>query len=331
VPAAIPLPHAAHVTVMNYNLDDGSDLVPLLTATSPAQIPAAASAVLAQVAASDPAARARALADQIAAAGPALVGVEEASVWSVNGAVKYDLLQDMVNDLNAMGQHYAVVATAPAFGGTLPDAEGNYVSLQDRNAILARTDLPPGELSLSNVQSGDFATYASFPVGGAGGPVLPAPRSWLSVDVKVENATFRFVTTHLESNVPQVAQAQADELLAGPAHTTLPVVIAADMNSTPDTGTYHDVRAAGFQDTWAAKHPGNPGYTWGSEDISGQHLSLNQRIDYLFTSGGIKTTRVRRVGIEPSARTPDGLYPSDHAGLVATLELPASAPPGASA
>src|SRR5262249_48319081 len=157
-----------------YNLDNGSDLVPLLTATSPAQIPGAVSAVLAQVQASDIPARAQVLAEEIAAARPELIGLQEASVWTVQPfgspapTATYDILGDMPGDLAARGQHYAVAVPAPAFAGALPDAAGELVALQDFNVILVRTDLPARQLTVSNPQEGLFATQASFQVGGTG-------------------------------------------------------------------------------------------------------------------------------------------------------------------
>jgi len=46
---------------------------------------------------------------------------------------------------------------------------------------------------------------------------------------------------------------------------------------------------------------------------------LSQRIDYVF-SRGLSPEETRLVGDKPNSRTPSGLWPSDHAGVVATLE-----------
>jgi len=54
---------------------------------------------------------------------------------------------------------------------------------------------------------------------------------WASVDVEVQGRSFRFVTTHLEPILTPFRQAQVNEILQGPANTTLPVVLVCDCNS----------------------------------------------------------------------------------------------------
>jgi len=139
VPSGAPLCPTAHhddVTVMTYNLHDGTDLTPLFTVQSPQQIPGAVSQVLAEVTASDIPARAVALAHVIEQAHPDLVGVQEAAVWSVNGAVRYDLLGDVVQALAHDGAHYRVASVAPEFGGQLPDAQGEIVGVNDSFGVV---------------------------------------------------------------------------------------------------------------------------------------------------------------------------------------------------
>ena len=77
VPSASHFGHPESVTVMTYNLNNGSDLIPLFSVQSPEQIPAAVSQVLAEVDSSNIPARAVALAHVIEAAHPDLVGVQE--------------------------------------------------------------------------------------------------------------------------------------------------------------------------------------------------------------------------------------------------------------
>jgi len=86
------------------------------------------------------------------------------------------------------------------------------------------------------------------------GPVT-VPHAWIAADVMALGKTFRFVTTHLETQ-PDVQAAQGTELVQGPAATFLPVVIAGDFNAAtaggPDrTQTYGNMIAAGFLDDWA--------------------------------------------------------------------------------
>jgi endonuclease/exonuclease/phosphatase family metal-dependent hydrolase len=317
------LSYGAGVSVMTYNLDEGTDFTALLNAPSPQAIPAAVSEVFGEVVSSNIPARALALARQIAVAHPDLAGLQEASEWTVNGQVRYDMLASVLQDLNLLHQHYGVVIEAPAFAGQAPDLAGDIIGFQDRNVILARTDLPHHELSLSNAQEGLFAARIIFPLGGPGGPVIAIVRSWAAVDVTDHGQQFRFVSTHLESGDPAVNLAQANEMLAGPANTPLPVVLSGDFNS-PANGTgnaFNLVIAAGFTDVWSSTHPDQPGFTASRQDLADPQPQETERIDFIFVRGGLSANRVRLVGNEPEDRTPSGLWPSDHNGVVATIHF----------
>ncbi len=52
------------------------------------------------------------------------------------------------------------------------------------------------------------------------------------MDVFTRGRTFRFVNAHLEENTAAAIQAaQAQELLAGPVQTMLPVILVGDLTS----------------------------------------------------------------------------------------------------
>jgi endonuclease/exonuclease/phosphatase family metal-dependent hydrolase len=148
---------------------------------------------------------------------------------------------------------------------------------------------------------------------------------WASVDAKIRGKTFRFVTTHLDPLSPLVRTAQADELLQGPAVTPLPVVMAGDFNTLPDEPPYLALLGAGFQDTWAAVHPLDQGYTCCQvppDSIVNPISALSSRVDYVFANGGFAITEEHLVGNTPAERTASGLWPTDHAGIVITLQYP---------
>jgi hypothetical protein len=48
-----------------------------------------------------------------------------------------------------------------------------------------------------------------------------------------------------------------------------------------------------------------------------------KRMDLILTRGGITATAAKLVNDKPSSRTSSGLWPSDHAGVVATLQIQA--------
>jgi hypothetical protein len=49
---------------------------------------------------------------------------------------------------------------------------------------------------------------------------------------------------------------------------------------------------------------------------------LDVRVDLVLVRGGLGIGSAVRVGEDPDDRTPSGLWPSDHAGVVAGLTLP---------
>ncbi len=316
----------AQVKVMQYNLDEGTDYQPILGVIlqggGAATIPAAVSATFDQVVQSDIPGRMKLVADEIAAGQPDLLGLQEVTTWSVNGVPRYDMLGLLLTDLAADGQHYGAVIKALEINSpiALPDAQGNSISFQDYNVILARTDLPPGFLRLSNPQEGTYAARLTLPLPGPDGPIpIPITRSWASVDVQMWGERFRFITTHLETFNATVNLAQAEELLAGPAHTSLRVILTGDFNATPDSPAYAAVSANGFQDAWTQTHPNDPGYTWGPTGETTR--DFDQRIDYVFADGGIQEQSATLVGTDPIFKTALGRYPSDHLGLLVTYDL----------
>lgn len=328
----------AQVTVMTQNLYIGFDIeqygAELIA--DPLRVFELTTVAYDQVIATDFASRAAAFARQVEATQPALIGLQEVALFRSGtfdgfGAphattVEFDFLQMALDALSARGLHYAAVATIenadaefPRIGGYdefgEPFAED--IRLTDRDVILARTDLPDSELQISNVQAASFANAASV-LG------VPLPRGWLSVDVQAGGLDFRLVSTHLD-NDPTLQLAQANELLGpgSPTDTPLDVVLLGDFNSRADgtgTPTYGELLAGGFADAWTMTHGNDPGYTWGHDaDLLNTDTTFTERIDLVLLSGNLRATHVDLVGEALADRTPAGLWPSDHAGVVATI------------
>jgi endonuclease/exonuclease/phosphatase family metal-dependent hydrolase len=139
------------------------------------------------------------------------------------------------------------------------------------------------------------------------------------------------VNTHLEPSHPGIQVAQAEELLAGPMDTPLPVVLIGDLNSAAggvgspspsDPPTYDNLIAAGFTDAWTATRGDRAGETWGhDEDLRNPEPHLSVRFDFILTRGDIAASTANLVGEKPGDRTPSGLWPSDHAGVWAVLHF----------
>jgi endonuclease/exonuclease/phosphatase family metal-dependent hydrolase len=258
------------------------------------------------VLASQPPLRMQGVADQIAARMPDIVSVEEASLLRnqspgdliVGGStpattVVFDYLQLLTDALAARGAHYQVVVTSQEIDIEMPmfnmqTRTIDDVRLTDREAILVRTDLPPGQVSVANPQHGNFSHVIQIP--GTGISVL---RGWCSVDVFIRGQNFHCVCAHLEQETaPSLQVLQAQELLSGPAASELPVVICGDFNTDPlhrdGSIAYDTMIAGGFEDAWAIANPANfaGGVTWGHDPfLADPDNAFDRSIDFVFYRG----------------------------------------------
>jgi hypothetical protein len=330
--------HHRDVDVLTYNIFLGGDLTPVLTASTQEEFVAAATTIYQQVIETDFPERARSIARSIDETDPALVGLQEVTLWRTDTPadgpatpatdVAFDFLDILLEALAERDLHYEPVSVVENFDGEAPTALGFDVRLTDHDVILARADLPGSQLKITNEQHANFEAVLEIP-----NPVLgtiAVLRGWNSVDVKVRGKSFRFINTHLEAFSPEAQVAQAQELLAGPAATSMPVVMVGDFNSHADgstTPTYGMLVAAGFTDAWTEARPDDPGNgcCWNSDLVTGV---LDHRIDLiLFRGGGFAATSADLLGEETSDLTPSGLHPSDHSGVFAELEF-GPGPPG---
>jgi hypothetical protein len=328
-----------NLTVMTYNVNEGTDFLQVLNATNATQFLLGVGDIVTQVQGTNPPERMQAVAAQILAAQPTLVSLQEVDQWYLGpfdpltgncGAMslEFDMLAELTAALAAQSGHYQVVLNVPEI--TLPATPGLILpstflcaAVTDNNVILARTDLNPRTFRLSNPQSGQFVAAVPFttPFG-----TVPITRSWASVDVQFNASNFRFIGTHLESFVPPIREAQGAELRAGPANTALPRIVAMDSNAQafplPQDPTYVDFIAAGYNDVWSEVFPSVPGLTCCQNESDNNPLSeLYQRIDVILTLGDIEGQSIGLFGADPSERTPDGLWPSDHAGVAAHVTV----------
>lgn len=322
--------------VMTYNANEGSDFLEVQQAQTANEFLLAVGQTIAQVRATDPPSRMQALAKQIIAASPVLVGVQELDQWStgpfsVSGCgattTEFDMVGELQNALTAQGAHYQVVAQAPqyAFPPIPGVTQSGFLCVQVVNyiAILARTDLDPSVFHWSNPQTGQYAAMLLFP---SPFGTLPLPRAWASVDGSFRGRSFRFITTHLESVVPAIRELQGSELRSGPANTAMPVVLAMDSNGQasplPQDPSYVDFTLAGYADVWSEIFPSALGFTCCQDQLDNNPSSkLYQRIDLILTLGPIEAQNIALFGATQASKTAGGLWPSDHAGVAAQLVL----------
>jgi endonuclease/exonuclease/phosphatase family metal-dependent hydrolase len=337
----VAIPAVAHadddssrrVTVMTRNLYVGSSFSHILEATDPVGFIQGATTFWANVQATNFPARAEALADEIAAERPDLVGLQEVSLFRTQvprdattpaTEVAQDRLQILLDALAARGLAYEVAASvtdfdaeAPVFGGPTGLID---VRLTDRDVVLVGADVPG--LRVTGSQSGNYdaRVVVASPVG-----PIPTPRGWNAVDARLGGERFRLVNTHLEpADQPLVQEAQARELVAGPLAGGRTTIALGDFNSAAGgstTASYGILRAAGFDDAWSELTRRRPGFTCCQAELLDNPLSqLHERVDLVLLGEGAKAKEARLVGEDPADRIA-GLWPSDHAGVVATVRL----------
>ena len=335
VAAAAPAQAGRQATVMTYNLYLGANLQPLFAAT-PATIAGLAQDVWNHVEQVDFRLRAQAIARQIDESDPEVVGLQEVALWERGAspaalAPVYDFQQILLGALAARGERYRAVSTSRNFQSPpVPLASGGVGRFTDRDVIIVRDGEPASVLKVSNPQAALFTARIPLP-----NPLLgnvEIVRGWASVDVKVRGKSFRFVDTHLEAFSADVRALQAVELAAILAPSPVPVVLVGDLNSRPTdvAGAYGILTGAlGLADAWVAVHGAAGGDTSGqTDDLDLPESRLDHRIDcVLYQPAAIEAVAAEVVGEEQADRTPPlpgapfGLWPSDHAGVVATLHL----------
>jgi hypothetical protein len=329
------------LTVMTWNLDFGTDLDPIVAATTELEFVTAVAAGFTQAQATDFPGRAKAWANEIERARPDLIGLQEAALWRTQTpadfsptpnatTVEADLVGLLLAELRSRGLKYEVVI---AQTGTDIEAPGLFptglvdVRLTHREVILARKS--PG-LKLTNAQGGQYAAYLTVPT--VIGVPVALPWAWASVDVTRHGRAFRFVTTHLDPISGIAQQLQANEFLAGPGATRLPIIWVGDFNSDAEgttitgvpsaTATYGSIIASGYADAWSARHPSDPGFTCcQATDLMNPISILTERVDLVLTRGPLHVGKATVVGDATSDQLSSGLWPSDHAGVVVTLDL----------
>jgi hypothetical protein len=257
--------------------------------------------------------------------------------------VDYDFLRTLLADLGDLGEPYKKVhsqnesdVSGPAFlNGSLQN-----VRLTMRDVVIKRADSSVKVLAKGG---GQYTTRIPFTIAGQ---TFSFIRGYNYADVRAGAKKFRFINTHLESQLSDVAYAQAQELLAGPASATdIAVILVCDCNSDPlnDTkkpGEVHSHRdpyllitgAGGFADEWLRFAPADEGWSSGLSEFVNDTPEqaadrFDHRIDMVFgreaDGSPVPITHAWMVGRDPDERTPatpiGRLWPSDHAGVVARL------------
>jgi endonuclease/exonuclease/phosphatase family metal-dependent hydrolase len=341
------------VTVMTRNVFLGADLGPAIGAPDLASAIDGAGVIYNELLSTNFAERRKPLAREIKRAKPDLVGLQEVALWrqqipSDNGAPPIspdpnatpatDVLYDFLDLLERrLDEEYRVVGVQEEFEAELPaDVDGSDSTggtagadldarLTMRDVILARKG---AGVRTKDLEMGHFDTRF---VANVSGIEIPADRGWLSTMANVDGAKFKFVNTHLEAfGDPSIREAQAEELVDGPLKTRKQVVLVGDINSgtkkrhnigRPSLGHDPDdplafkvLKRAGFRDNGAVQSCCYP-------DMFDGSLEFTHTVDHVLTKPGAETVDAFVTGNDRDQRTPSGLWPADHGGVVSTIRL----------
>ena len=320
------------ITLLTRNLYVGADvdavIAALVSPGSADDFPALLAAIE-TLQRTDFSARAGAFAEEIARARPHVVGLQEVSRIDVDltpfglaVVLHLDFLPTLQAELAARGAHYVVAASIQNIDVTPVPG----VRLQDFDVLLVDPSRVAVGASQGQLYSTNIGTIA---------PGLTINRGFVRIDATIEGLPITVASTHLEPGaapvIQQVRTAQAMEL--GALLASAPrVAVMGDLNDVPGSPMHQALLAAGLTDVWAALRPGAAGYTCCHlPDLSNQTQEFDERIDYVLVRGVGREPQsvlgqIQRIGDEPSAHVagPVGrIWPSDHAGLVARLLLPA--------
>lgn len=338
-----PTGYFSAVTVMTRNIYVGTDVDKILEAQNPNDIPALVTQAFQMLLSTNIYERAKCLAREIAITRPHLIGLQEVTTIRIQSPgdflignpnmaedVLYDFLEILIDALKSRGLNYKVAGKVQNADIELPmianinPLQFDDVRLTDFDVILARHDV-----RTSNVNAKNYNVALVIDSMG-----ITIPRGYVTVDAKIKNKTYRFANTHLEPvTIPDllpIQLAQAQELIDMLDNETLPVILVGDFNSIAPIGeTYQLLLASGYTDIWKINLlPFNPdGFTYGHDlTLLNPTPNFHKRIDYIFikkNSGlfDIGSVFALIVGKNRFNRTPSGLWPSDHGGVVARMRF----------
>lgn len=322
-------PEDQPLTVMTYNVYVGSSAEPLLNVQELLQVPTEVAKMYANVMASDFPSRAIGIAKSVKEHNPHVIGLQEISLIRRQSPgdfladkpilaeeVVLDYLQLLMDALQAEGLDYKVAAQVENLDIEMPlvtDVGLDDVRLTDYDVILARSDV-----EITRQVTANFDSKLQI-----GTLSLEIPRGYAAVDATIAGTTYHILNTHLEAFIEPVRVSQTQELVDLLSNETLPIILLGDFNTRATEGTgYNILLGAGYVDVWQMDSEGTGNTCCQDDNILNEISDLTVRIDQIFVRNLNPTSIVTHtVGDKPGDRLASGLWPSDHAGVVAQLEF----------
>lgn len=336
------------VTVMTRNIYVGTDVDVILSAQDPQQIPILAAQAFQGLIATNFPERAMALAKEVSQTQPHLIGLQEVSMVRLQSPgdaiaggtipaedVFIDFLEVLMSAFESYGLEYEVAGIIQNVDVEIPmivsqdPLKFDDIRLTDHDVVLVRKDV-----EFSDVVTRNYMAKLVIP-----DLNIEIPRGYISLTANVNGQLYRFVNTHLEvvwdEDVLRIQMAQARELLLSHAAVINPIIMVGDFNTqAPHDPTYQLVTLTHrYLDVWTKNQwTDNPeGFTFGHDaDLLNEEENFWERIDFIFVRNRIPfyntpvldPVYATVVGDEQADRTPSGLWPSDHGGVVAWLQIP---------
>jgi len=142
----------------------------------------------------------------------------------------------------------------------------------------------------------------------------------LGVKVRTPGGALWLFTTHfpLSASARERVACEVYDFVVEMAEDR-PFVLTGDFNAEPESAPIRFLtghlalrgQCGSLVDAWAFLHPDDPGFT-------SPTWKPRERIDYVFVSPSVKVHKITLAATEPNAQ---GVYPSDHCGLLAEVEI----------
>ncbi len=337
------------VTVMTRNVYLGADLAPAIQATTLPQAIDGAGTIWneLQTHAGSGSAPCRSRA-RSGGRSADLVGLQEVALWrkqtpsdlgapplNPNGTPATQVELDFLAILRKKLKGYRVVVVQKEFEAELPvdqdanDATGGALRRGLRRAAHdARRD--PGQAGEQGSARQDAEGQLRHQVRGQrrrdpdpGRPRLDLRRGALPARQQGAQVPLR---EHAPGGVrrPAIREAQANELVAGPLDTSRQVILVGDLNSgvarhnepeqPGDDLAFRALAGFGMKDKGAVQ-------SCCYDDMFDRNAVFDHTVDHVLTKPGLRKRSAFVTGDDRGQRTPAGLWPSDHGGVVSRLLL----------
>ena len=228
----------------------------------------------------------------------------------------YDYLRILQAALRERGLRYRVAAVSENFDEEVPSKAYGYVRFTDRDAVLVHEDL-----TVKSARSQHFNNQWERRVAFR---TISLRKGYQEVTIEKEGRLFRAVNLHME-RLGVHKRAQNEELLSRFGVPDMATVIGGDFNADPGSDiSFFRPWKVRYRDAWGSLHGNRSGGTCCFR-IPLVHVGHNpgSRWDVILASVQFKLRRASLVKgrVKSHIRPGNALWLSDHAGLVAELEL----------